>query len=142
MGNKLINTANVRVRYAETDKMGVVNNVVYLEYFEVGRAELMRSYGLPYRLLEDAGYLLPVIEAHLEYKSSAYYDDLLDIRCTLEYENKPTIKFKYEVYRVNILVVSGYTVHSYLRNDTRKPVKPPKIFTDALKKILVEQENL
>jgi acyl-CoA thioester hydrolase len=135
MENVLINTTKVRVRYAETDKMGVVNNVVYLEYFEVGRAELMRSYGLPYIMLEDAGYLLPVIEAHLDYKSSAFYDDLLDIKCTYEYEYKPTMKFNYEIYRNDILVVSGYTIHSYLKNDTRKPVKPPKIFVEALMEI-------
>lgn len=128
-------TTQVRVRYAETDAMGVVNNVVYLEYFEVARGDLMRSYGLPYKRFEDNGYLLPVIEAHLNYKNSAYYDDLLDIKCTLEYEYKPTLRFDYEIFCNGKLLVTGWTIHTFLSKETMKPIRPPKMFVDDMENL-------
>jgi acyl-CoA thioester hydrolase len=135
--NKIITyTTQVRVRYAETDKMGIVNNVTYLEYFEVGRGELMRSYGHPYRKYEDAGYLLPLIEAHLNYKSSAYYDDLLDVKCSMEYAYKPTLKFNYELYCNGKLLVTGWTLHTFLSKENMKPIRPPKMFVDDMENVL------
>ncbi|MBK7981513.1 MAG: acyl-CoA thioesterase [Ignavibacteriae bacterium] len=73
----LSHTTSIRVRYADTDKMQFVYNGKYLEYFEVGRTELLRSCGLAYSELEKIGYQLPLIEAGLKYKMPAYYDDVL-----------------------------------------------------------------
>ena len=71
--------AEIRVRYADTDQMKVVYHGKYLEYFEVGRAALIRSLGLPYSELETRGILLPVIEAFAEFRKPALYDDMLSI---------------------------------------------------------------
>ena len=74
-----IHETHVRVRYAETDQGGVVYNASYLVYFEVGRTEMMRAGGLPYRELEERGIVLPVVESHVRYRAPARYDDLLAI---------------------------------------------------------------
>ena len=71
--------AKIRVLYADTDQMGVVNNVVYLRWFEIGRAEWLRQHGRPYKELEALGHMLPVVEAHLRYREPARYDDIVDV---------------------------------------------------------------
>lgn len=130
----LKNRTEVRVRYAETDKMGVVNNGTYLTYFEVGRAELMRKYELPYSKCEAEGYLLPVIEAHLNFFAPAFYDDLLIIEASMKLERKATIKFDYNILRNNTTIVSGYTIHSFIKEKSFKAVKPPEAFWEHLNK--------
>lgn len=130
-------TTNVRVRYAETDKMGYVYNGNYLAYFEVGRCELMRHYGLPYTLLEAKGYLLPLVESHVSYKIPAVYDDFLDIKATLDFTKiTSTIKFDYEISNQGMLVATGHTIHSFLKEDIRRPVKPPLFFVEMLNSLL------
>lgn len=133
-------TSQIRVRYAETDAMAVVNNVDYLVYFEVGRTELMRHYGLPYTVVEKNGFLLPLIEARVFYKNPAHYDDLLNIETSLKPEYKPIIKFEYNIFRDNSTIANGYTVHSFLNSETRRPVKPPKIFIDTVLKANAKTE--
>ena len=91
---KFEHTTNIRVRYADTDKMGIVYNAEYLVYFEVGRAELMRHYGLPYTKFEEDGYLLPLVESYVQYFSPAHYDDLLQVNAILKFEYKPIIKIE------------------------------------------------
>lgn len=129
---RIIGVTQVRVIYAYTDKMGVVYNGRYFEFFETGRAELMRKYGMAYTEFEKAGYLLPLVETGAKYISSAYYDDLLDVQAEMIFENKPTLKFEYNIFRGNTTIAKGFTVHSFLKAATMTPVKPPKIFTDAL----------
>lgn len=138
-GLVLEHTYKKRVRYADTDKMGVVYNGNYLAYFEIGRNETMRSYGLPYTIFEENGILLPVIEAYVKYIDSAYYDDLLEINTIVKPEYKPTVKFEYNIFRGNSTIAKGFTVHSYLNNKTRKPVRPPKFFFDELARINKKQ---
>ena len=108
-----LSTTVVRVRYAETDKMGVVYYAHYLVWFEVGRTEWLRDTGWTYRSMEDDGFGLPVIEAHCEYKASARYDDDLEIRTRARLVSPLRIAFDYEVVRRpdSQLVASGYTVH-------------------------------
>lgn len=125
-------TTEIRVRYAETDAMGFVYNGEYLAYFEVARCELMRQAGLPYSEFEKMGYYLPLVESHVEYKSPAYYDDLLHLQATMDFEMKPTIRINYNIFRDNTTIAKGYTVHSFLSVATKKPVKPPKAFIDAV----------
>ena len=122
----------IRVRYADTDKMGIVYNAMYFVYFEVGRTEMMRQYALPYTEFEKAGYILPVIETYSKFKSPAFYDDILEIESTLKFEYKPFIRFDYNIFRGNTTIAIGYTVHSFLNAETQKPVKPPEIFVKAL----------
>ncbi len=125
-----------RVRYADTDKMGYVYNGMYLTFFEVGRAELMRHFGLSYTEFEKLGFFLPLVEAHVNYKNPAYYDDLLEIEAILDYQTiSSTMKFQYSIVTNGKLVAEGHTIHSFIKADTRKPVRPPVFFVDMLNNI-------
>ena len=115
-----------RVPYADTDKMGVVYYANYLIYFERLRTELLREAGLPYFQMEEDGIMLPVIEAHCNYKKPAEYDDHLEISGWVGEIKGPKIKIYCEVHRESDLLVSGYSVHACINVETRRPVKPPK----------------
>ncbi len=131
--------SQVRVRYADTDKMKIVYNGNYLIYFEIGRTELLRACGLPYVGLEKAGFLLPVLEAYARYKMPAVYDDVLDIYATYTLERAPTIRIEYVIKRGEDEIVSGYTLHAFVTADAMKPVRPPKIFFDAIEATIARE---
>ena len=126
----------IRVRYADTDQMGIVYNGKYLEYFEVGRTELLRNCGLAYNKVEEAGYQLPLIEAGLKYKTPAHYDDELEIEASLEKLYVPKVFINYRVFRKGEteVLTEGFTEHVFIRTETKKAVRPPKIYIDALAK--------
>ncbi len=126
------NITTLRVRYAETDKMQFVYNGKYLEYFEVGRAELLRSLGLPYSTIEESGYQLPLTEAGLKYIRPAYYDDLLSIEATIEKIVSPRLRINYRIFRNDSpeVLVEGFTEHVFISTETKKAVRPPKFFVD------------
>jgi acyl-CoA thioester hydrolase len=117
----------VRVRYAETDKMGVVYYANYLVWFEVGRCELLRAIGSSYRELESSGIMLPVIEAHCEYRAPARYDDELQVKTWGELLSPARVEFKYEISRPKdgIVNVVGRTVHAAI-DSTGKPCRLPE----------------
>ena len=127
-------TTDLRVLYAHTDKMGVVNNVRYLEYFEAGRNDFLRKLGYPYTELEKENIGLPVIEVFAKYISSAKYDDVVTIRTMLE--NVPSVKFMigYEIICNEVIIVTGYTQHAFVNLELMKPVRPPVKFIDLVKK--------
>lgn len=125
-------SAFLRVRYADTDRMGYLYNGNYFAFFEVGRTEIMRIRGLKYKELEDAGYLLPLRDAYAKYLTPAYYDDYLEIKTTLNYTGGAIIKFNYEIYREDEKIAEGYTSHMFVTRESRKTVKPPKIFLESL----------
>ena len=104
----------VRVRYAETDKMGVAYYANYFVWFEVGRCELLRTLGGSYSQLEETGLLLPVIDAQCNYRAPARYDDTLTITTTGSLKSRARVKFSYEVSRqtTSELLASGTTVHA------------------------------
>jgi acyl-CoA thioester hydrolase len=116
----------VRVRYAETDKMGVVYYANYLVWFEVARADLLRGLGWSYREMEHSGVSLPVIEAHCEYHRPARYDDELEIRAVGRLLSPVRMEFTYEVRRLadGQLAASGRTVHAAL-DTTGRPCRLP-----------------
>ena len=116
----------VRVRYAETDRMGVVYYANYLVWFEVGRTEWLREAGLTYRAMEDEGLSLPVIEAQCAYKLSAAYDDELEIRTTGRRVSGVRLAFDYEIVRRAdaAVVATGHTVHATL-DQSGRPVRLP-----------------
>jgi acyl-CoA thioester hydrolase len=114
-----------RVPYADTDKMGVVYYANYLVFFERLRTELLREAGLPYRKLEEAGVMLPVVEAVCNYRSPARYDDLLTIRGWVESAKGVRIKIVCEVIgEKGERIASGHTVHACI-GDNGKPIRPP-----------------
>jgi acyl-CoA thioester hydrolase len=106
-------TSTVRVRYAETDKMGVVYYAHYFVWFEIGRTEWLRETGWTYRAMEADGLALPVIESHCEYKLGARYDDELEIRTGARLVSPVRLAFDYQVVRRadDAAIASGYTVH-------------------------------
>lgn len=132
----LTNITELRVRYADTDKMQFVYNGKYLEYFEVGRTELLRSVGLAYSEVEKNGYQLPLIEAGLKYFNPAVYDDVLQVQAIVKELHSPKVHIEYIVKRKGSeeLIAEGFTTHVFIRIDTKKAVRPPKVYVDALTK--------
>ena len=119
--------SRVRVRYAETDQMGVVYYANYLVWFEIGRTDLLRQNGWSYREMEVDGYSLPVIDAQCEYKASAKYDDEIEVRTSGGMVSPVRVKFSYEVVRTadRTLLATGSTVHAAL-DRTGKPCRLPE----------------
>ena len=117
----------VRVRYAETDKMGVVYYANYFVWFEVGRTDLLRSLGWTYREMELAGVALPVIEAHCDYHRPARYDDEMEIWTKGRMLSPVRMEFSYEVVRREdrAATASGRTVHAAM-GPAGKPCRLPE----------------
>jgi len=124
----------LRVRYADTDQMKIAYYGKYFEYFEEARSDLLRGIGLPYAEIETMGLLLPVIEAHAEYKHSAHYDDLLEVVAYLRQVPVARVRLDYEVYRKGepAPLVVGYTVHGFVNATTRRPTRAPAQFLEAV----------
>jgi acyl-CoA thioester hydrolase len=122
----LIRRSTVRVRYADTDRMGVAYYANYLVWFEVGRTEWLRETGWSYREMEAEGVALPVIEAHCEYRLPARYDDELVIATRASLVSPIRIRFDYEILRAsdNVATASGHTVHAAL-DATGRPRRLP-----------------
>jgi acyl-CoA thioester hydrolase len=119
-------SSHIRVRYAETDQMGVVYYANYFVWFEVARADLLRSLGWSYREMEQAGVSLPVIEAHCEYRRPARYDDELEVSAEGRMLSPVRIEFTYRVVqRDQVLTASGRTVHAAL-DAAGKPCRLPE----------------
>jgi acyl-CoA thioester hydrolase len=106
-------TSIVRVRYAETDKMGVVYYAHYFVWFEIGRTDWLRGTGWTYREMEAEGLLLPVIESHCEYRLAARYDDQIAVTTQARLISPVRLAFDYALTRQTdgVLIASGYTVH-------------------------------
>jgi acyl-CoA thioester hydrolase len=117
----------IRVRYAETDKMGVVYYANYFVWFEVARADLLRSLGWTYREMEHDGVSLPVIEAHCEYRRPARYDDEMEVRTKGRMLSPVRMEFTYEVVRCDdqSIAASGHTIHAAL-DLAGKPCRLPE----------------
>ncbi len=99
----------IRVRYAETDRMGLLHHANYLVYFEQGRTELLRSQGISYRDMEDQGFLLVLTKVQVRYRSPARYDELLTLRTSVVRTTLVKIEHRYEVFREGLLLAEGET---------------------------------
>jgi acyl-CoA thioester hydrolase len=97
----------IRVRYAETDRMGLLHHANYLVYFEQGRTELLRSCGLTYKELEDQGFLLVLTKVEVRYRSPARYDDLLTLKTGVVRTTAVRIDHRYELFRDGTLLAEG-----------------------------------
>lgn len=126
--------AQVTVRYAETDMMGVVYHGSYLPWFEIGRTTLLKELGLPYRALEEQGYRLPVLEVSAKYFRPAVYDDTLTIVTRMHEKPLLRIRLEYEVRRGEELLAIGATVHAFIDREG-KPVRPPATAVAAFAKL-------
>ena len=132
-GPDVVRHTRVRVRYAETDRMGVVYYANYLVWFEVGRTEWLRETGWNYRDMERDGISLPVIEAHCEYRQPARYDDELEIRTRATLLTAVRLRFDYDVVRASDDTISaaGHTVHAAL-DASGRPCRLPERVREIL----------
>ena len=125
----------VRVRYADTDQMRLAYYGKFFEYFEQGRADLLRGIGLPYGEIEEMGFHLPVIEAHAEYKRPAFYDDLLTVVTSLRHAPLARVRLEYEVFKQDEqdLLASGYTVHVFVDASSGRATRAPARFLEVIR---------
>ena len=139
MAEKDWHSTETRVRYKDTDRMGVVYYGNYLTFFEMGRSELMRSLGFPYSTLEKKGYSLVVIKASATYHANVGYDSLITIKTSISEVRKVRVRFDYRLFSdENLLLVQGHTVHACL-DSNRKPVRIP---TEVLEAMRENVENI
>ena len=117
----------LRVRYAETDRMGVVYYANYFVWFEVARTDWLRETGWSYREMEADGVSLPVIEAHCDYRRPARYDDELEVRTQATLLSQIRIRFDYEVVRQGSVLSTGHTVHAAVDPAGRPCRLPPRV---------------
>jgi acyl-CoA thioester hydrolase len=131
--NMFTHETTQRVRYAETDQMGVVYYGHYAQYFEVGRAEAIRHLGLTYREIEEAGVLMPVTELQVTYIRPARYDDLLSIRTILPEMPDARILFQHEIRNeAGKLLASGKVQLAFVDRDTLRSTRAPALITRLL----------
>jgi len=124
--------AAIRVRYEETDRMGVVYYANYFVWFEIARTEYFRKRNLSYRKLEEQSQLhLMVVDAYCDYKAPATYDDLVFVETNIEEIRNTSLKFVYKVSRDSVLLATGRTTHVFT-NKSGKPIKIPEEIKEAL----------
>lgn len=122
-----------RVRYSETDQMGVVYHGNYAQYFELGRTEWLRSLGITYKDMENNGIMLPVISLNFNFLKSALYDDVLTIETTIK--KKPLVKIEFDYLitnQNNEKICSGNSVLAFINMKTGKPMKCPDNILDRI----------
>ena len=128
------NITKIRVRYGETDQMGVVYHANYAMYFEVGRTEWLREFGLSYSRMEAEGIMLPVISLSIKYKNSARYDDVLKVKTTLKKLPTASIEFEYELRNESdVLLATGSTILAFINMEKNRPTRCPKYLLDKLR---------
>jgi len=118
----------IRVRYAETDRMGLLHHANYLVYFEEGRTALLRDQGLSYRDMEDKGYLLVLTKVQVRYRRAVRYDDVVTLRTTVARTTSVKIEHAYQMFRDGELLSEGETTLGCIDKDGR-----PQLLPDSLK---------
>jgi acyl-CoA thioester hydrolase len=122
-----------RVLYAETDKMGIVHHSNYVRYYEAARWELFRSLGISYQSIEEAGYMIPVIQMHFRFIKSAHYDEQLTVRTRLKAMTGARLWFTYALYNEQYeLINEAETELAFVRSDSWKPCGAPSFIREAL----------
>ena len=123
----------IRVRYSETDQMGVVYHGSYVPYFEIGRVEWLRNKGISYKSLEESGIALPIVSMHLNYKKPARYDDLLTVKTKFKSYSSVKIEFDCELWsEKNELLTTAHFILVFVNTKTGKPMIPPKYILDIM----------
>ncbi len=122
-----------RVRYAETDQMGVVYHGNYAQYLEIGRVEWLREFGISYKSMEESGLMLPVISLHINYKKPATYDDLITVRTTIRKSPSVKIEFDFEIYNeLSEILATANVSLAFIDKSSNRPVRCPKYILDAI----------
>lgn len=124
----------IRIRYGETDQMGVVYHGNYSNFLEIGRIEWLRALGVSYRQMELDGIMLPVISLSLKYKKSACYDDIICVKTILKKAPTATIEFDYEITNEQGEILTlGNTILAFINMKTNRPTRCPKFILDKLR---------
>ncbi len=127
------NDISFRVRYGETDQMGVVYHGNYPQYLEMGRVEWLRVLGISYKEMEENGIILPVISLNIKFLKSAVYDDLIRVRTILKKKPVVRIEFDYQIFNeTNELLAEANTVLAFMDANKNKPIKCPDYILDKL----------
>ncbi|MBT8204063.1 MAG: acyl-CoA thioesterase [Eudoraea sp.] len=122
----IINEISFRIRYGETDQMGIVYHGNYAQYLEMGRIEWLRSLEISYKTMEESGVILPVISLQINYKKSAFYDDLITVVTRLKSKPAVRIEFEYEIYNEKReLLATANTVLAFMNSKTKRPIRCP-----------------
>ena len=123
----------VRVRYSETDQMGVVYHGNYAQYFEMGRVEWLRNLGLSYKFMEENGIMLPVVSLTMNYKKPARYDDLIRVKTIFKSQTSVKIEFDYEIFNEkDELLTTGTSMLVFVDMKSGRPTLPPKYVSEKL----------
>ncbi len=122
---------DIIVRYAETDKMGVVYHSNYFTWFEIGRVRLLDDIGHSYLKLENSGFRLPVLEATAKFIRPAFFDDRLVIHTTIREKPKVRMQIEYEIWREETILCTGVTRHAFV-NEQGIPTRPPPLFIEQM----------
>lgn len=126
-------TTKIRVRYSETDQMGVVYHGNYAQFFEIGRTEWLRSLGITYKNMETKGTMLPVISLQCNFIKSALYDDVLTIETMLKKKPMVKIEFYYNIKNQNDeLICTGNSVLAFINMKTMKPMRCPESLLEQI----------
>lgn len=134
-------TVEIRVRYSETDQMGVVYHGSYVPYFEIGRVEWLRKSGVSYKQMELDGVALPIVSMTLNYKKPARYDDLLTIRTTMAKQESVRIEFDCEIRHENgDLLTTAYFVLVFVDVNTGRPITPPDYIKELLSRMTAVED--
>jgi acyl-CoA thioester hydrolase len=124
----------VRVRYSETDQMGVVYHGNYIPYFEMGRVEWLRNKGVSYKSMEEEGIALPIVSMTINYKKSARYDELLTVHTAFKSQSSVKIEFDCKIYNeLNELLTTAEFILVFVSLKTGRPIAPPDYILDLLK---------
>ncbi len=123
----------VRVRYSETDQMGVVYHGNYIPYFEIGRVEWLRNKGVSYKLMEESGVALPIVSMTLNYKKPARYDELLTVTTAFKSQTSVKVEFDCEIHNEkNELLTTAHFILVFVDLLTGKPIQPPNYIKEIL----------
>lgn len=129
-----ISETTVRVRYAETDRMGYVYYGNYAQYFEIGRVEALRQLETSYKEMEDSGVMLPVYACNIRYLKPSFYDDLLVIKTSVKELPTAKINFDYEIFNEKSeLLTTGNTSLVFINVANNKPCRAPEYFIERIK---------
>lgn len=124
---------DIRVRYAETDQMGVVHHGNYALYLEIARIEWLRKLGVSYKKMEEDGVALPVVSLSVKYKKSIQYDDVITVKTMLKKPPSASVEFDYEILNdFGQILSTANVVLVFVDLKSNRPTRPPKYFLDAL----------
>ena len=125
----------IRVRYVDTDQMGIVHHSNYVKFFEVARTEWLRAIGLTYKEMERRGVMMPIVEVNIKYRQPAYYDELIKVKAMVDELPMARMVFRYEIYGEDGRdIASGSTTLGFIDSQTRRPQRAPKWLMEVLER--------